>query len=180
MVNASLKAAGRLFFIMALPFFCKYPNQGSPAQAGPLARPEAPFSCYTTKPNVMMKKLVFLLLLACCWQMPAFGQNSEVAKIVFDEPEHNFGEIKQGDKVEWTFTFRNDGKAPLVLTNVSTTCGCTAPEWPRDPVMPGGEATIVVRFNSAGKSGMQNKVITIYSNASNNPEYVKIKANVLQ
>lgn len=130
-----------------------------------------------------MKKLFAILLMFGVAQF-AFAQsadtsNANLAKIIFTESEHDFGDIKQGDVVEWTFSFKNEGAAPLVLTNVAVTCGCTAPTWPREPIMPGGESDIVVKFNSAGKMGMQNKVITIYSNASNNPERVTIKTNVL-
>jgi hypothetical protein len=109
----------------------------------------------------------------------AWAQDSgDAAKIVFLDATHDFGDIKQGDQVEWTFKFENKGSAPLVLTNVATTCGCTAPEWPREPILPGESSEIKVRFNSAGKIGMQNKVITIYSNAVNSTERVKIIANV--
>ena len=62
---------------------------------------------------------------------------------------------------------------------IRTTCGCTAPEWPREPIAPGKTAKIKVVFNSAGKMGMQNKVITVMSNAVNNPERVKIVTNVM-
>jgi len=99
--------------------------------------------------------------------------------IEFKEELKSFGEINQGDKVEHTFAFVNAGNEPLIISNVLTTCGCTAPSWPKEPIGPGEESSIVVRFNSAGKMGRQNKVITVISNASNNPERVKIQANVL-
>ncbi len=99
--------------------------------------------------------------------------------IEFKEKLKRFGEIKQGDKVEHTFAFVNAGNEPLIISNVLTTCGCTAPSWPKEPIEPGDESSIVVRFNSAGKMGRQNKVITVISNAHNNPERVKIQANVL-
>ncbi len=149
-----------------------------------------------TKPNNLMKKL-FLLVAALFVLAPLAvqAQNSEdsnkSAKIEFiaDKPEdekatvaaeYKFGDISQGDKVEHTFKFKNSGDAPLVLTNVSVTCGCTAPYWPREAIQPGEEAEILVRFNSTGKMGLQNKVITIYSNATNNPERIKIVTNVLK
>ena len=80
----------------------------------------------------------------------------------------------------YTFEFTNDGDAPLVLSNVQTTCGCTASSWPREPIAPGASSKIDVTFNSTGKSGHQVKVITIISNATNNPERVKILTNVLK
>ncbi|WP_425482547.1 DUF1573 domain-containing protein, partial [Fulvivirga aurantia] len=73
----------------------------------------------------------------------------------FEEEKHDFGDIHQGDKVEHVFQFENTGNEPLIITNVQTTCGCTAPEWPKDPVAPGQTGKIKVVFNSAGKIGRQ-------------------------
>ena len=100
-------------------------------------------------------------------------------KISFTEKSFDFGEITQGEKVEHVFEFENVGNEPLILSDVRTTCGCTAPEWPREPIAPGKTARLKVVFNSAGKMGMQNKVITVMSNAVNNPERVKIVTNVM-
>jgi hypothetical protein len=66
-----------------------------------------------------------------------------------------------------------------VISNVKTTCGCTASSWPREPIAAGESSTIKVNFNSAGKIGHQNKVVTIMSNASNNPERIKIVTNII-
>lgn len=106
-------------------------------------------------------------------------KNTKAAKIKFEVKTHAFGDIFQGDVVKHTFTFKNEGEAPLVLTNVATTCGCTAPEWTREPVMPGEDGKVVVSFNSAGKMGKQDKVITIFSNASNAQERINITTNIL-
>lgn len=100
-------------------------------------------------------------------------------KIYFAETSHEFGDIIQGDKVEHTFTFENTGNEPLILTDVRTTCGCTAPEWPKTPVAPGASAELKVVFNSAGKMGVQTKTITVMSNAVNSPGRVRIKTNIL-
>ena len=99
--------------------------------------------------------------------------------IAFEETAHEFGDISQGDVVEYVFAFENTGTEPLVITDVKTTCGCTAPEWPRDPIASGQSSELKVRFNSAGKSGRQNKVITVISNAITSSSQVKITANVL-
>lgn len=99
--------------------------------------------------------------------------------IKFDVPSYDFGDIEQGEKVAYTFEFTNDGDAPVIISNVMTTCGCTASSWPREPIAPGQSSKIDVTFNSAGKIGHQNKVITIMSNATNNPERVKIVTNIL-
>jgi hypothetical protein len=100
-------------------------------------------------------------------------------QIVFEETSHDFGEIHQGDKVEHVFTFENSGNAPLIISNVLVTCGCTASDWPRDPIPPGTTSSITITFNSAGKMGIQNKVVTIVSNAVTPRSKVTIKTNVL-
>ena len=126
-----------------------------------------------------MKKLVLVLFLGL-FSMASFAQDEKQAKITFEVSTHDFGDIHQGDQVQHVFKFTNNGDAPLVLTNVAVTCGCTAPTWPREAILPGESGEILIKFNSAGKMGMQNKVITIYSNASNNPERIKIVTNVLK
>jgi len=98
--------------------------------------------------------------------------------ITFDEQLFEFGQITQGDVVEHVFAFTNTGKSPLILSNVKTTCGCTVPTWPREPIAAGESSEILVRFNSRGKSGMQNKTITIFSNALNATERVRIVSQV--
>src|SRR5579864_6883910 len=91
------------------------------------------------------------------------------ATITWEDNAHDFGEIPEGEKVEHTFKFTNTGTEPLVITNVQVTCGCTTPKgWPRDPVAPGKKAELVVMFNSTGKIGRQNKVVTVISNAVGN------------
>lgn len=99
--------------------------------------------------------------------------------IEFTETEFDFGDIKSGEKVAHTFEFKNSGDAPLVISNVVTTCGCTASNWPRQPILPGEKSKIDVTFDSTGKVGHQNKVITIMSNGTNNPERVKLVINIL-
>jgi hypothetical protein len=137
--------------------------------------------------------LVLTLALAAA-ETTAFGQTTQPtavppgtvvtpagpkAQIVFKETSHDFGDIKQGDKVQYTFEFNNAGQAPLVISNVQTTCGCTASEWSKEPILPGKTGQIKATFNSAGKIGRQNKVITVFSNALNPEERVSIVSNVL-
>ena len=101
------------------------------------------------------------------------------AKIEFSEKSKDFGDIYQGDKVTHVFKFKNTGTEPLLLSNVITSCGCTATEWPREPIAPGAEGSINATFNSAGKMGKQNKVITVVSNSSEGSARVSIISNVL-
>lgn len=77
----------------------------------------------------------------------------------------DFGDIYQGDVVEHTFKFTNTGNQPLLITNIQTSCGCTTPQWPRDPIMPGAKGELKVGFNSAGKMYKQTKVLPIISNS---------------
>ena len=99
--------------------------------------------------------------------------------ITFAEASHDFGDIHQGDKVEHTFNFENTGTEPLIISNVQVTCGCTASKWPREPIPPGQESSITITFNSAGKMGRQNKIITVISNASDPRARISIVTNVL-
>jgi hypothetical protein len=96
----------------------------------------------------------------------------------FTEEVYNFGTAKQGEKVQHDFTFTNTGNEPLVITSATGSCGCTVPVWPKEPIKKGETATIKVTFNSAGKQGMQDKTITINSNATENPKVLHIKGNI--
>ena len=99
--------------------------------------------------------------------------------MTFTEMSHDFGTIKEGEVVNHTFAFKNTGKAPLVIESASSTCGCTVPEVPKEPVAPGAEGKISVQFNSAGKGGTQQmKVISIKANTQPEITQVNIKANV--
>jgi uncharacterized protein DUF1573 len=130
-----------------------------------------------------MKIRIILLLLITIPAVPAISQNAknklEGPVITFQEPSHDFGDIYQGDKVNYTFKFENTGNLPLVLSNVLVQCGCTATEWSREPISPGRSGKISVSFDSSGKIGRQSKVITIVSNADNTHERVKILTNIL-
>lgn len=133
-----------------------------------------------------MRKLIVLLLglflvaHAYAQQTSKKGEEKiDGPRVTFTESTHDFGDIAQGTKVNYVFEFENTGTEPLVLSNVLTTCGCTATSWPREPIAPGEGGEIAVSFNSAGKMGKQNKVVTVVSNAVNSQERVKIIANVL-
>lgn len=82
----------------------------------------------------------------------------------FDKEIYDFGKIKAGDKVSYSYSFENTGKAPLIITDARASCGCTIPSWPNKPINPGGKEAIKVIFNSEGKSGLIDKQITITAN----------------
>jgi hypothetical protein len=126
-----------------------------------------------------MKKLFFVLIVAGALttacnsnqtannttaSSTADAANAPVMKFV--KPAQDFGKIKSGSKVTSDFKFTNTGKSPLIITDAVATCGCTKPEWPKGPIKPGESGNIHVTFNSAGKMGLQDKMITVTANTS--------------
>ncbi len=98
--------------------------------------------------------------------------------VAFAKTTHEFGAITEGDVVEHTFEFTNTGNNPLVIIDAKTTCGCTVPKKPEAPILPGETGEIQVRFNSQGKTGMNNKTVTITTNTEPATTRLFIKANV--
>ena len=96
----------------------------------------------------------------------------------FETDNHEFGEITQGEKVSYAFRFKNTGKAPLVISTASASCGCTVPEYTKSPVKPGDEGFINVTFDSEGKSGMVSKTVTLIANTIPNTKVLTISADI--
>lgn len=96
----------------------------------------------------------------------------------FNESSFDFGNINEGDVVEHTFAFTNNGQAPLIISNAAGSCGCTIPDWPKEPIPVGGTGEILVQFNSANKPGVQNKTVTITANTYPKITKLNIKALV--
>ena len=105
-------------------------------------------------------------------------QTTTKETIVFDKKVHDYGTIRQGSDGNSVFTFTNTGTKPLILNNVVASCGCTAPEWPRQPIPPGGKGEIKVKYNTE-LVGTFNKSITVHSNAENNVVNLSVKGNVI-
>lgn len=97
----------------------------------------------------------------------------------FDTEVHDFGKISQGERVSYSFKFKNVGGSNLVISEAHGSCGCTVPKFPKDPVAPGQEEVIDVEFSSEGKSGAQEKTVTLTTNCSPNTKVITIKADVL-
>jgi hypothetical protein len=131
-----------------------------------------------------MKKVLSLLIVTA-FVFSAFAQDANPDKnkkvkepeITFETLVHDYGNIMQGDNGTCEFVFKNTGKADLLLTNCRSSCGCTVPEWPKDPIAPGKKATIKVKYNTQ-RVGAINKSITVESNAVNNRVVLNIKGNV--
>jgi hypothetical protein len=99
--------------------------------------------------------------------------------MTFDTELHDFGKITQGERVKYAFKFKNTGKSELIISEAHGSCGCTVPEIPKKPVAPGEESVIGVEFNSESKHGINEKTVTIISNANPHTKVITIRAEVL-
>lgn len=132
-----------------------------------------------------MKKILVSVLIVIatvslsCSQTPANESEESVfgPGIEFSELKHDYGTIEQGGDGTYNFEFTNTGTEPLVLSNVRSSCGCTIPKWPREPINAGETASILVKYNT-NRPGPFNKSITVYSNASEQPIVLHIKGKV--
>ena len=100
-------------------------------------------------------------------------------KIQMDEDSFDFGEMQQGESVTHDFVLKNIGDANLIISTAKGSCGCAVPEWPKEPIAKAEEATIKVTFNSTGRSGKQNKTVTLVTNAIPNTKVITITGNVI-
>jgi len=126
-----------------------------------------------------MKKHSFLLIFLIF--IIQINAQENKAHIEFQVTEYDFGNIKEENgKVSYEFKFKNTGKVPLVITMVSSSCGCTTPYYTKEPIMPEKEGSIKVEFDPTNRPGQFIKTITIRSNADNSPTTLKIKGNVVE
>lgn len=129
-----------------------------------------------------MKKLS--VLLAVMLFSGAFVLNAQIEKeksgasIEFEKEIHDFGQMKQYGDASTSFVFKNTGTAPLIISNAKGSCGCTVPQWPKEPIPPGETGEIKVKYDSK-RVGPINKSVTIQSNAGNEPtKVIRIKGNI--
>ena len=146
-----------------------------------------------------MKKLltvgfiIYVMVLTACQQKnsgispslienpaSAEGKDKDVKVPVFkfDEIRFHFGEVSEGDELFHSFKFENTGNADLVISDVATTCGCTVASYSKDPIKPGDNGEIQVKFDTKGKSGMQSKTITVLANTIPASKVLTISAEV--
>lgn len=114
---------------------------------------------------------------------PATAENptqttAEFAVMEFKSTFFDFGDILENQKVETTYEFKNTGKVDLLISSCTAMCGCTVPEWPREPIKPGESGKIKVVFDSAGKSGENNKKVTVTANIKDKTIELSFRAKV--
>ena len=133
---------------------------------------------------MLMRKLakIGLLLAAfcisCAGNQPKTDAKNGTPQISFDDESFNFGTIAQGEKVSHTFKFRNIGDGPLQITDVTTSCGCTASKYSLEPVAPGESGTVEVIFDSYGREGKQLKSANVWTNCGEKPVKLQIFAEI--
>ncbi len=103
---------------------------------------------------------------------------SQLPKFTFSNDTYDFGQIKQGEKVSYSFKFKNTGNTPLIISSASASCGCTVPSYPEEPIQPGEESKIDVVFDSNGKMGMQTKTITLVANTIPNTKVLYLRGEI--
>lgn len=102
----------------------------------------------------------------------------KVSVMTFEEKEFDFGKINEGDKVEHVFTFKNTGNSDLIIIDAKGSCGCTVPNYQKEPIKPGETSTMKVSFDSTGKPGQQQKSVNITTNTASGNELLTIRATV--
>lgn len=105
--------------------------------------------------------------------------SGQAAEITFRDTLYAFGQVLEGEVIEYAFVFKNTGNEPLLISRARSTCGCTVPEWPENPIPPGGTGKITARFDTKGKTGQQLKPITISANTVRGNTKVYLSGEVL-
>lgn len=126
-----------------------------------------------------MKKILTILLAVILSGIISL-QAQQSANFSFEKAIHDFGRIKEdGGKVSFRFKFKNNGKTPIIITNVQSSCGCTTPEWSKTPVVPGQEGFVSAEYDPQDRPGAFNKQITVYNNVTTQPVVLEIKGDVI-
>jgi hypothetical protein len=130
-----------------------------------------------------MKKIIILSVLLVLSFSSIFAQEGELLdstkfpEMIFEYTDWDFGTIQKGADCTYNFVFKNTGKSDLVITNVKSSCGCTAPSYTKEPVKKNDNGTISVKYDS-NRIGSFHKTVTVYSNAKNSPVVISIKGKV--
>ena len=134
-----------------------------------------------------MKRLISIAVLVATTFTISCSQTNQTDKVVdidakgpsieFTSLVHDYGTIEQGADGNCEFVFKNTGTEPLTLTNVRSSCGCTIPSWPKEPIAPGESSAIKVRYDTK-RVGPISKTITVTSNGSEQPIVLKITGKI--
>ncbi len=131
-----------------------------------------------------MKKLLFLLLMvtsisisSCAQTSSNAKQDDKTAEMIFKETDHNFGTILYKGDGAFEFVFKNTGKIPLIITDVQSSCGCTTPEWNKEPILPSKSGKVKVVFDTQRIQPFV-KTVKVFSNAKNSPVELIIRGEV--
>lgn len=128
-----------------------------------------------------MKKLLFSFIFTIAIVGFAFSQSTGDTSpvITFEKTLHDYGVVSKNSDGKCFFKFTNTGKEPLILSRPRSNCGCTVPDWPQQPIMPGQSSLITVTYDTS-KPGPINKQVTIISNAANSPVVLQITGSVVE
>lgn len=127
---------------------------------------------------ITISVLILSVLTTACNKSPEQKAKGQGEEIWFEEVLHDYGEIPLDGEGSWTFKFKNIGTEAVVINRVRSTCGCTVPAWPREPIEPGGGGEITVEYNTA-QAGTFLKSLYVYSSAANSPVKLQIKGKVI-
>jgi hypothetical protein len=125
-----------------------------------------------------MKKLMLSITLILSVFVFVNAQSESGPSIKWNSTTVDYGTITQGDNGSREFQLTNTGNAPLIISNATGSCGCTVPQWPKEPIMPGQKSAIKVHYDT-NRLGSFTKTVTVVSNAANNTDVLQIKGNVL-
>ena len=146
---------------------------------------------FTNQNNIMQTKatptawLIAAVLFLSAFSLTAQGQPDSpadagpIATLELEETEYDFGAIEEGTVVSQVFTFTNTSEEPLILMNARGSCGCTVPQWPREPIMPGETASLTVEFNSKNKQGKRNQKVTLTANTNPPQTFIYLTGEVI-
>jgi len=122
----------------------------------------------------MIRKVSLILTTSLLIIFKAFSQGT----LVFPIDKHDFGTVEEGQLATYEFEFTNTGSAPVILSDVRASCGCTTPSWPKEAIAPGAKGVIKAQYNSQGRPGTFNKTITVTSNSTEPTKMLQIKGIV--
>lgn len=128
-----------------------------------------------------MKRYLFSGLVFILISTISLWAQTKLPHITFKTFSHDFGQIKEGDSVSCEFTFTNTGNAPLIITSITTSCGCTVSQWPKKPILPGQSAKIKATYHSKGRPGAFSKSLAVHSNdPKDEPFYLALRGEAFK